>query len=328
MTGQLDRFEIADGLRHHAQLPRRPHQLVHPALPGPVLGRRVGSVTGGLRHLVHRARGGHPDGCAAAARRPREIWRGRPVAARCTCRTGPTRRLPGRPRPCRGMDPSPGGVLDRVRAAQGRSVARRLPLSTLTVVASARSRSSASSGSSPTRSTSSPSSSSTSGPRGGRVWRLAPPHRQRPSGRPAARQGRPDRDPRLEERDWSVAEDGSVVAGGIALVEGEYALETVVAESAGDSHTHAVAMLPTGGFVVLDTTVTPELATEGWPATHPARSSRPAATPGSTSATGSRSRWPAPKPCSGRRTSTASCSWPRRFAEHLGVEPRRGPLDE
>ena len=63
--------------------------------------------------------------------------------------------------------------------------------------------------------------------------------------------------------DWSVSEDGSVVAGGIALVEGEYALETVVAESAGDSHTHAVAMLPTGGFVVLDTTVTPELATEG-----------------------------------------------------------------
>ncbi len=62
--------------------------------------------------------------------------------------------------------------------------------------------------------------------------------------------------------DWSVAGDGSVVAGGIALVEGEYALTTVVAD-ADPSDQRAVAMLPGGGFVILDRAVTPELAAEG-----------------------------------------------------------------
>ena len=59
--------------------------------------------------------------------------------------------------------------------------------------------------------------------------------------------------------DWSVAADGTVTSGGIELVEGEYTLETVAAES-GDSVT---GMLPAGGFVVLDTEVTPELEAEG-----------------------------------------------------------------
>ena len=60
--------------------------------------------------------------------------------------------------------------------------------------------------------------------------------------------------------DWSVAEDGTVTAGGLALVEGEFTLETVA--DSGDGHT-ATGMLPRGGFVVLDTEVTPELAAEG-----------------------------------------------------------------
>ncbi|KRF36714.1 isoleucine--tRNA ligase [Nocardioides sp. Soil805] len=60
--------------------------------------------------------------------------------------------------------------------------------------------------------------------------------------------------------DWSVAEDGTVVAGGLALVEGEYSLDTVA--GAADDST-AVGMLPRGGFVVLDTAVTPELEAEG-----------------------------------------------------------------
>jgi isoleucyl-tRNA synthetase len=60
--------------------------------------------------------------------------------------------------------------------------------------------------------------------------------------------------------DWSVAEDGTVTSGGLALVEGEYSLETV-AGSADDGA--AVGMLPRGGFVVLDTVVTPDLAAEG-----------------------------------------------------------------
>ncbi|MDO5628112.1 MAG: DUF5915 domain-containing protein, partial [Mobilicoccus sp.] len=62
--------------------------------------------------------------------------------------------------------------------------------------------------------------------------------------------------------DWSVAADGTVTCAGIELAEGEYTLETVVAD-AGRAQTHATAVLPGGGFVVLDTEVTPELATEG-----------------------------------------------------------------
>jgi isoleucyl-tRNA synthetase len=60
--------------------------------------------------------------------------------------------------------------------------------------------------------------------------------------------------------DWSVAADGTVTAGGLALVEGEYALETVAGAASEDV---AVGLLPGGGFVVLDTAVTPELAAEG-----------------------------------------------------------------
>jgi isoleucyl-tRNA synthetase len=60
---------------------------------------------------------------------------------------------------------------------------------------------------------------------------------------------------------WAVAEDGSVVCGDVPLVEGEYTLETVVADDSG--HT-AVAVLPGGGFVVLDTALTPALEAEGW----------------------------------------------------------------
>ena len=59
--------------------------------------------------------------------------------------------------------------------------------------------------------------------------------------------------------DWSVAEDGTVTAGGLALEEGEYSLETV----AGSAEGSVTGMLPRGGFVVLDTEVTPELAAEG-----------------------------------------------------------------
>jgi isoleucyl-tRNA synthetase len=61
--------------------------------------------------------------------------------------------------------------------------------------------------------------------------------------------------------DWQVLDDGSLVCGGVRLEEGEYAVETVVADESGHS---AVAVLPAGGFVVLDTDVTPELAAEGW----------------------------------------------------------------
>ncbi|MEP7330742.1 MAG: isoleucine--tRNA ligase [Terracoccus sp.] len=68
--------------------------------------------------------------------------------------------------------------------------------------------------------------------------------------------------------DWSV-NDAVVTAGGLALVEGEYSLETVVANGGAGTAANAepaeqaTAMLPGGGFVALDTAVTPALATEG-----------------------------------------------------------------
>ena len=61
--------------------------------------------------------------------------------------------------------------------------------------------------------------------------------------------------------DWRLDDDGRLVCGGLELVEGEFTLETVVS---GDAAGHeAVAVLPSGGFVVLDLDVTPELAREG-----------------------------------------------------------------
>jgi isoleucyl-tRNA synthetase len=59
--------------------------------------------------------------------------------------------------------------------------------------------------------------------------------------------------------DWSVGDDGTVTAGGLVLEDGEYTLETV----AGGGDGSATGMLPRGGFVVLDTALTPELEAEG-----------------------------------------------------------------
>ena len=75
--------------------------------------------------------------------------------------------------------------------------------------------------------------------------------------------------------DWSVSPGGIVTVGGLALVEGEYTLETVVDEASStigsdrgtagtlQGSTRVTGVLPHNGFVVLDTTVTPELAAEG-----------------------------------------------------------------
>jgi isoleucyl-tRNA synthetase len=59
--------------------------------------------------------------------------------------------------------------------------------------------------------------------------------------------------------EWTVSDSGVVTAGGLVLEDGEYTLETVA--SGGDGS--ATGMLPGGGFVVLDTAVTPELEAEG-----------------------------------------------------------------
>lgn len=59
--------------------------------------------------------------------------------------------------------------------------------------------------------------------------------------------------------DWSVAEDGTVTSGGLVLLETEHTLEQVATSADGTE----VAVLPRGGFVALDTRVSPELASEG-----------------------------------------------------------------
>ncbi len=59
--------------------------------------------------------------------------------------------------------------------------------------------------------------------------------------------------------DWEVRDDGTVLAGGLELQDGEFTVEQV----AGSVEGVEVAVLPTGGFVALETTVSPELAAEG-----------------------------------------------------------------
>lgn len=52
-----------------------------------------------------------------------------------------------------------------------------------------------------------------------------------------------------------------MTAGGVELAEGEYELQTVVGEDAAAET--AVTVLPGGGFLVLDTALTPQLQAEG-----------------------------------------------------------------
>ena len=66
--------------------------------------------------------------------------------------------------------------------------------------------------------------------------------------------------------DWATGEDGSVTCGGFRLLDGEYTLE-LVAAGASDGPiggpSAAVAMVPSGGFVTLDTVLTPQLRADG-----------------------------------------------------------------
>ncbi|MET0954829.1 MAG: class I tRNA ligase family protein, partial [Cryobacterium sp.] len=66
--------------------------------------------------------------------------------------------------------------------------------------------------------------------------------------------------------DWSET-DGIVTAGGIELAAGEYELELQAASTAADAdsvlNSSALALLAGGGFVLLETTTTPELEAEG-----------------------------------------------------------------
>ena len=65
--------------------------------------------------------------------------------------------------------------------------------------------------------------------------------------------------------DWSEV-DGVVIAGGVALVEGEYEIDLVadLTEAVADeAPAEFIGILPSGGFLILDGKVTAELAAEG-----------------------------------------------------------------
>ena len=63
--------------------------------------------------------------------------------------------------------------------------------------------------------------------------------------------------------EWSANPDGTVTAGGIDLLDGEFAEKLVAADPEHTAALPATASASSGGLVVLDTGVTPELAAEG-----------------------------------------------------------------
>jgi isoleucyl-tRNA synthetase len=63
--------------------------------------------------------------------------------------------------------------------------------------------------------------------------------------------------------DWTANPDGTVTAGGIALLDGEFSERLVPADGQAGESTATAALPGNTGLVVLDTAVTPELAAEG-----------------------------------------------------------------
>ena len=150
LTAEMDAYAIADACETTRELPRRAHQLVHPPLARPVLGRQRRRV----RHPLHGARDGLPGHRAAAAADDRG------GLARADRRAvGAPRRLAARPTSCP-ADDALVAAMDKVREVcsatsalrKAGSLRNRLPL----VVADGRAsrtrpRCRASSRSSPTR---------------------------------------------------------------------------------------------------------------------------------------------------------------------------------
>jgi isoleucyl-tRNA synthetase len=62
--------------------------------------------------------------------------------------------------------------------------------------------------------------------------------------------------------DWSQS-DNTVTCGGVELVEGEYEIDLVADLTDSAESVNLIGILPSGGFVLLDQTVTPELEAEG-----------------------------------------------------------------
>lgn len=96
--------------------------------------------------------------------------------------------------------------------------------------------------------------------------------------------------------DWSVDDAGAVTAGGIALQEGEYTLETTLADHNGTADAAAGRAGRAGCWATVDSSSWTRRSPQNWPlrgsrGTSSGRSSRPGATRASTSPTGSGSGW-------------------------------------
>ena len=250
-------------LRHHPAVPRRAVELVHPPLPGALLGGRRSGRRRGVRHALHRARDRLPGHRAAAAAdhggdlaRPDRRALGAPdrlAVGRRRCRRTP--RWWRRWTRC-ATSARPGSAL-RKAAVPAQPAAP--------VVADRRGR----------RRRAAPG---VRGDRRRRAQREGPSGCSTPTTPMRRRTASPQRltvnaraaGPRLgkdvqtaikgsKSGDWSVAEDGTVTAGGLVLEDGEYALETVASGGEG----FATGLLPGGGFVVLDTAVTPRARGRG-----------------------------------------------------------------
>ena len=255
------------GLRLGAHLPGRAEQLVHPPVPRPVLGRRERRVDGGVRHPLH-----HPGGADPGLRPAAAVHHGGDLARPDRRPVGAPDRLARRGRPAAGRH-ARGAAMDRAREICSVASSLRKAAGAAGAAAAAgphrrgarRRRARAvrrdrrRRGQRPQGHPDRPRVGQRGGLRG-----VAEAHRQRAGRRAAAGQGRPARHQgRPSPATGRSTPTARSPRAGSRWSRGSTPLETVVAQAAEGGPSQATGMLPGGGFVVLDTTVTPELAQEG-----------------------------------------------------------------
>ena len=166
------------------------------------------------------------------------------------------------------------------------SLRNRLPLSTLTVVVAGADAAGGLRGDRRRRAQREGGPAARRRPaRGGVVRRLAAAHRQRPRRRPAARQGRADRDQGLEVRRLVGRRGRQVTAGGLVLRGGRVHPRD---RRRRRRRLRRPGCCPAAASWCSTPRSRPSSRPRAWPATWSGPCSRPAATPASTSPTGSR----------------------------------------
>ena len=117
MTAEMDDYAVADACDTDADLPRRAHELVHPPLAGPVLGRQPDAFDTLYTVLETVCRVTAP----LLPLTTEEVWRGLTGGRSVHLADWPlAAELPGRRRARRRDGQGPRGLLGHVGAAQGR----------------------------------------------------------------------------------------------------------------------------------------------------------------------------------------------------------------